>query len=342
MKYKAKDIARELGVSPTTVSLVLNNKPGVGEKTREIIINKINELGCEDLLKKGSGQVSHKGYIGFVVYKREGSIVDESPFFNYLLEGMTARAYDNGYILNFIYINSNMSQEEKEAQIKGIDYKGLLVFGVEMIYEDLDVLKKSNLPFVIIDNSFPESDIDAVAINNNLGVSKAVDYLYEMGHRRIGYIKSKVRINSFEERRSAFKRKLRHLRIEEDRKHILNVGYSKSLIQEDVSIYLDSMNKEELPTAFFAENDFLGCNVMRMLQEKGYQVPGDISVIGFDNRPISELVEPRLTTINVPKEIFGPESVALLISKIEEKRQQSLKIVVGTNIIVRESVKRLD
>ena len=81
MRYKAKDIARELGVSPAAVSLVLNNKPGVGEEKRQEIIKKVVELGCEYLLKDNSVA---KGDIGFVIYKCGGEVIEEYPFFNYL------------------------------------------------------------------------------------------------------------------------------------------------------------------------------------------------------------------------------------------------------------------
>ena len=77
------------------------------------------------------------------------------------------------------------------------------------------------------------------------------------------------------------------------------------------------------------------------MQECGYRIPEDISVVGFDNRPISTLVEPQLTTINVPKDIFGPAAVDLLISRLDQGREQSLKVEIGTSLVKRESVKKI-
>ncbi|MEF9917028.1 MAG: LacI family DNA-binding transcriptional regulator [Lachnospiraceae bacterium] len=336
MPLKAKDIAEIIGVSTATVSLVLNNKPGVGIQRRQEIIQKIKELDCDYMLKD---QRVNQGSIGFVVYKREGSIIDESPFFTYILEGINNSISKHGYHLNFIYINKSMPQVEQEYQLKSGNYKGLIIFAVEMYYDDLKFFKDSGIPFAILDNSFQENDVDAVAINNLQGTCKAVSYLCEMGHEQIGYIRSKVKINSFEERYSSFKHKLRSLGKNFCREYVIDVGYSETEIKKDIKEYL--RNHTKLPTAFFAENDFIGCNAIRAFQEYGYCVPEDISVVGFDNRPISTLIEPQLTTIDVPKDIFGPAVVELLISKIERKRDNSLKVEIGTSLVIRESVKKL-
>ena len=181
--------------------------------------------------------------------------------------------------------------------------------------------------------------MDAVSINNVQGTSKAVSYLCGMGHREIGYIRSKVRINSFDERYNAFKHKLRSLGGIFNTEYVVDVGYSEEDVKRDVKKYLEG--RKHLPTAFFAENDLIGCSAIRAMQECGYRIPEDISVVGFDNRPISTLVEPQLTTINVPKDIFGPAAVDLLISRLDQGREQSLKVEIGTSLVKRGSVKKI-
>jgi DNA-binding LacI/PurR family transcriptional regulator len=336
MALKAKDIAEMLGVSTATISLVLNNKAGVGEQRRREIIRKIKELGCDYMLKNDTNT---NGSIGFVVYKRKGSIVDESPFFTCILEGINHRVSKNGYTLSFIHIDKKMSNQEKENQIKNSNCAGLIIFAVEMKADDLQIFKESGLPFVLLDNSFQENDVDAVAINNAQGTSKAITHLYEMGHRTIGYIRSKVRITSFDERYTMYKSKLKQLGIEFKREYIIDVDYSENEVKSGIMEYLKKQT--EPPTAFLAENDLIGCSAIRGFQEFGLLVPEDISVVGFDNRPISEVIQPSLTTINIPKDIFGPTSVDLLISKMESQREQSLKIEVGTNLVKRKSVKKI-
>lgn len=339
MKLTAKEVAEKVGVSPATVSLVINNKPGVGDEKRKEILNKIIESGGEHLLKKKYEKDNpNKGNIGFVVFKGIGKIVEESPFFNYILDGITMKVNEYGYVLNFMQINKSMNIDRQEEILRSCGCKGLLIFGVEMQKEDLEIFKESNLPFVVIDNSFQESDIDSVVINNFLGVSKAVNHLYDKGHRKIGYIKSKERINSFEERYNAFVKKMKDISIDESSIEIIELNYSEKEIRNGAAAYFN--NKDNvLSTAYFAENDFLACNAMIGIQKVGFKIPEDISIIGFDNRPITEMMEPKLTTIGVPKDIFGPEAVNLLISRLEIGRKQSLKVMLGSDLIVRNSVR---
>lgn len=336
MELRARDIAEMMGVSTATVSLAINNKPGISKKKQQEIINKIHELHCEYLLKEES---EHKGNITFTVFKRYGQIVNESPFFNYFLEGINYKLKKNGYNLMFEVMESSSPLEIQIAQLTSTNSCGLIIFGTEMQHDDLRAFKDSSLPFVVLDNAFREYDIDAVSINNTQGIELAIKYLTDNGHRKIGYIRSKTRITSFEERFTAFTYYLKKMGLSFDRQHIIDVEYSEKAAQVDTINYLQSHS--DLPTAFFAENDLLGCSAMRGFKEFGYNVPDDISIIGFDNRPVTQLMHPNLATINVPKDIFGPAAVDLLLQRLEGGRTQSLKLEVGTNLIKGGTVKQI-
>lgn len=337
MGLRAKDIAEILGVSTATVSLVLNNKPGVGEQKRQEIIGKIKELGCGHLLKETS---VHSGSIGFVVYKAVEKIIDESPFFAYILEGINGALSEYGYSLNFIYMNRKTDVETQRVQILNSDCKGFVIFGVEMCREDLQVFIDTGLPFVVLDNSFQDSDVDSVAINNSQGISKAMQYAFEMGHREIGYIRCRERITSFDERYQSYRRWLEHLKLPLVEEYIYDVDYSEKGVRRGVKEALKAA--EKIPTIFLAENDFIACNAMQGMQELGYQVPEQISVIGFDDRPICQMVRPRVTTINVPKDAFGRAAVELLMDKMKNGRNYSMKTEIGTKLLVRDSVKKIN
>lgn len=335
MPLRAKDIAELVGVSPATVSLVLNNKPGVSKEKRQEIIDVINDTGSTYLLKDYS---SSQGNIGFVVYKREGKIIDEAPFFHYMLSGVTESVTKHGFQLSYCYMNKNMSLSEQLKLINNGNYKGLIIFAVEMHDEDLKVFKDSHIPFVTLDNSFKESDVDAISINNTQGIAKAVEYLYRMGHRRIGYIMSRERIDSFEDRYNAFLKKVNDFQIAyEERTDLVKVSYSEKQMEQGMREYLSCVG-DRFPTAFIAENDLIGCNSVKAILSFGLSVPDDISIIGFDNRDICTIISPNLTTINVQKEAFGPLAVDLLLEKLDSRREYSLKIITGTSVIERESV----
>jgi len=334
MSLKAKDIAKILDISPSTVSMVLNNKPGISDNRRQQIIKKINELGCGHLLKK-IGTASGKN-IGFVVYKTIGVIIDESPFFSLIIEGVNVQARKYGYNLMMIHIDRNMLVDECVKQVRDCHCDGLIIFGVEMFSADVALFRNIGLPFVIVDNYFVDEDVDTVSINNKQGVRKSVKHLTELGHRKIGYIKSNEIINSFSERYETYLGILRELGLEFDERYVFPLQYSENGSYLDMKRFLDEGRK--LPSALVADNDLLAFSAMKAIQESGYRIPDDVSIIGFDDRPICLLSDPQMTTVLVPKDSFGPASVDLLVSRFENPQKNCFRIEIGVELIQRGSV----
>lgn len=336
MKYKAKDIARELGVSPATVSLVMNNKPGVGEEKRKEIIDKIIELGCEYLLKESG---VNKGDIGFVIYKCGGIIIDEYPMFNYLSESITRSIEKNNYTMTMMYLDKNTPLNERFLALENGRCAGYIIYAVEMYPEDTELFMKLSVPCVFLDNPFPTLDVDTVTVDNYLGIYQEFEYLYQMGHREIGYIKSKFPIICFDERWSGYRgcMKRRGLSLNDD--YVMNVGYLEAETEKDVEAYLDS--HENLPTAFMADNDLLACRAAQTFKRRGIKVPEEVSFVGFDNRPICSFMEPKVTTIQLPADQMGEMSVELLMKKMDHERTYTTKYKIGTKLIVNESVKKI-
>lgn len=336
MKYRAKDIARELGVSPATVSLVINNKPGVGDEKRKEIIKKIADLGCDYLLKDSS---LNKGDIGFVIYKCGGSVINEYPFFNYLSESIIGEIEKNNYTTTMMYLDKNMPLNERYAVMEDFRYAGYIVYAVEMYPEDMEFFSKLNVPCVFLDNPLPSLDVDAVTVDNYLGIHQGFEYLYQMGHREIGYIKSKFSIICFEERFQAFKdcMKRKGLTFRED--FVMDVGYLEAETGKDVECYLDGCR--ELPTAFMADNDLLACRAVQVFKRRGIKVPEDVSFVGFDNRPICDFIDPKVTTIQLPGNEMGTLAVKALVEKIEKMRFYNVKYKIAPMLRENESVRKI-
>lgn len=337
MRYRSKDIARELGISPATVSLVLNNKSGVGEERRSEIIRKIKELHCEYLFKE---ETISSGDIGFVVYRCVGSIVDEYPFFNYLLESINKCAAKEGYKLNIFYLEKGMGTEELAIYFRQAKCQGYIIYAVEMKERDLKFFQKVKEPCVFLDNLFPGRELDVVSVDNYLGIYQGLEHLYKMGHREIGYMKSKIRIPSFEQRYEAFldivKKKGMHFRKEYE----MELGYGEEETYRDAARYFEEERK--LPTAFLADNDLLACRAVGVMKEKGIHVPEDISVIGFDDRTICNYVEPKMTTVAIAKEDMGLAAIQALLSRIRHEYSGGRRTMVSTKLVLRESVKRVE
>lgn len=337
MHYKSKDIARELGVSPATVSLVLNNKPGVGEARRNEIIRKIKELHCEYLFKEEN---ISSGDIGFVVYRCVGSIVDEYPFFNYLLESINKCAKEEGYKLNIFYLERDMGTEELAIYFHQAKCQGYIIYAVEMKEKDLKLFQKVKEPCVFLDNLFPGRELDVVSVDNYLGVSQGLEHLYKMGHREIGYMKSRIRIPSFEQRYEAFLDIIRKKGMHFRQEYEMELGYGEEETYRDAAEYF--LEERKLPTAFLADNDLLACRAASVMKEKGIRVPEDISVIGFDDRTICNYTEPKMTTIAIAKEDMGLAAIQTLLSRIRHEYSGGRRTMVSTKLVIRESVKRME
>lgn len=336
MKYRAKDIARELGVSPATVSLVINNKPGVGDEKRKEITKKIAELGCDYLLKDNS---VNKGDIGFVIYKCGGQIINEYPFFNYLSESIIGEIEKNNYTATMLFLDNSMPVNERYVAIEEYRHVGYIVYAVEMYPEDVEFFEKLNVPCVFLDNPLPIVDVDTISVDNKLGIYQAFEYLYKMGHRKIGYIKSKFAIPCFDERFESYTECMRKAGLEVRDDFIMEVGYLEAETERDVEKYLAL--KQELPTAFLADNDLLACRAVQVLKKTGIKVPDEVSFVGFDNRPICSFIEPKVSTVQIPEQAMGGLSVKALVERMEKLRDYNVKYKISPKLIENESVKKL-
>ncbi len=329
-----KKLAEIIGVSESTISMVINNKPGISKKRRAEILEKIEKLNCDDILKK---KVTLDHNIGFVVYKRHGEVVSKAPFSQLLIESISSALKESGYNLLFFQFDKNNSEHSLQQMIES-DCCGFIIFAVEIFEDDLEILKSMEQPFVVVDNIFDAEHFDVVCVNSHLGIKKSLDYLKSFGHKEIGYIKSKIEINSFSERIAAFYDIMRASNLTVDENYIFELCYSDIDAYNDMKNYLLSGRK--LPTALLSDNDFLANAAIRAIQDCGYNVPEDVSVIGFDDRPICLKSNPKITTISIPKDLIGINSVRLLIEKINKQRKETLKISVGVDIIIRESVSK--
>jgi len=336
MGLKVKDIAGMLKVSPATVSLVLNNKPGISEETRRRILKAVEDLGYStNMLSKPA--LKSQGSIRFIVYKKHGNVVSDTPFFSALMEGIDQEARMDGYNLIISYINELENNKMDVLRILEDNApSGILLLATEMKPEDLEPFKKLNIPLVILDSYFDMEKLDTVIINNINGAYQATRYLIDCGHQEIGYLHSSVWINNFDERQEGFFKALSEHYIRPNKKYILMLESTMEGSYKDMNRILQS--KPALPTAFFADNDIIAFGAVKALKENGYRIPEDISVIGFDDMPFCEMIDPPLTTLRVYKQRMGMIAVKRLLEKIEKNTREFVKIEVGTDIIERKSV----
>lgn len=333
MGIKVKDLAELLGVSPATVSLALNNKPGISQATRQRIFDKLNELGYGDRIPSSSEAAPLN--IRLVIYKKHGTVVTDTHFFSQVIEGINAAARRYGYNLLMTYLSGQDSQEEQLRLASLSPCAGVILLATEMAAEDLSPFLNLKIPLVLLDSYFERVNTDCVVINNVQGAAEAVRHLLQLGHTHIGYLHSSIHINNFQERREGMEKALRSVGRELEEELIYPVEPSVEGARLSLAKLL--AQKEEPPTAFFADNDLIAIGAAQAIRDAGMRIPEDVSLIGFDDMPIAEIMEPPLSTIYVPKQRLGTLAVKRLISRINGEADEFVKIETGTTLVPRKS-----
>ena len=341
----AKEIAQRLGISTASVSVALNGKPGVSPATRQRILHAAAEMGYT----VSRNTASESKLLCFLIYVDQVvGIAQESTFYTFVLQGVETAAKELGYRTLIRYYYANQSFEAQMADVIH-DIAGLLVLGTDMTVarrrELGPLVGDTDLPFpiVIIDNFIFSAYVDCVGNDNLYGAKSAMSFLIDQGHRSFGYLRARQRITNFEDRENGIKMALTEHLGSEASLEILDVDIAADKACQDICQWLDT--KHTLPDALFAENDVVAAAAIRAFNTRGIHVPDDISVMGFDDIPVCEMVEPTITTVHSFKERLGIEAVELLhkrISKGEnvQAAQNSgvIKLSMSTRLIIRKSV----
>lgn len=332
MKVSIRKISEITGFSPATVSNALNHKRGVNPETAEAILKTAEELGYH------TGEKIRK--IRFVIFRKNGLIIDDSPFHPAVIEGVERQAKLLGYETLFCHVDVN--DPEYNAQLHEIltdSESAIVLLGTEMLEEDFEPYIHAKNKIILLDGWSDKYFFDSVLISNTDSAAKAVEYLIKNGHRDIGYLRGDFRIQAFRYREIGYKRVMEAHGLEIHPEFIATVGTKIETAYEGMKTYLEQTLM--IPTAFFADNDAIAIGAMRALKESGYDIPGDVSIIGFDNISFGAISNPPLTTINVYKREMGEMAVRELLFSIENKNKVKTKIQVCTDFVERASVRKI-
>ncbi|MCI8824116.1 MAG: LacI family transcriptional regulator [Lachnospiraceae bacterium] len=258
-----------------------------------------------------------------------------------MINGFETECRKYGY--EMVLCNVDQRKEDYKKQLHAMlneTGSAVVVLATEMLDEDLDPFRIASCPVLIMDGWTDQMDFNAVLINNEDSARMATEYLYQKGHRKIGYIRSSFRIRGFRSRFYGYQSALRKFRLDFDEKNVFTVTPNLNGAYHDMLRYLEK--RSSLPTAFFADNDLMALGSMKAFQEKGYRIPEDISIIGFDDLPFSEISNPALTTLRVPNTEMGQLAVRRIVDIIKKKDLINVKIQVCTKFIIRDTVRDLN
>jgi LacI family transcriptional regulator len=329
-----------LNISPSTVSLAINNKPGVSAETKNKIFAVLEEYYASGKFSSEGDPADVKGVIVLVVHKAQKQLFIPTIFFQDVINDIQSVAVHNNYQLEISYYNSGMSKELLLESLSRDKVAGVIVYATELPNSELCTYDTLDKPIVVFDGRFPVENIDMVTLANRNAVSNAVDYVYGLGHRRIGFLKSKTRINNFDDRFFGYLEGLQLKNLEYDPSYVFSVTCT---IDGACADFLKILDKPmgSLPTVFLTDLDYNVAGALRAIKKKGLSVPNDFSLVGFDDITLMSELDPPITTIQI-KHYFGAIAASRLIEKIEKMDNYFLNIEVATELIIRESVKRLE
>lgn len=333
MKVSIRQISEITGFSPATISNALNHKKGVNKETANEVLRVAVEMGyiVEEKITK----------IKLAIFKKNGSIIEETPFFALLIDGFEKECGMNGY--EMVICNLDSRDKDYEEQVKWLindTISAVVLLGTELMEEDIEIFKSAKCPFLLFDYWDSSMEFNAVFINNADSARLATEYLCDKGHREIGYLRGKYRIKSFRARNVGYAVALNKKGLKVNTAYTVMLGTSMNGAYTDMKEYL--IKKPKLPTAFFADNDMIALGAMKALTECGYRIPEDISIIGFDDLPYSEISSPRLTTLRVPKQEMGQIAARNIIEIMRRPTSVKLKVQVCTSFIERDSVREIE
>jgi len=331
-----KDIALKSGVSPSAVSRVLNHDVtiSVSEETKLKIFRAAEELEYRTIReRKNVIEKKDRLNIGIVDWYSDIEQLDD-PYYLYLMMAIEKQCSLSG--ISTFKINKYNGQYY--STITG-QADGIIAIG-RFSDEEINEISLISSNIVFLDSSPLESKFDSVVLNYRLGLTEALEYLLELGHRHIGFIGG-VAVGDHKE--TIVDHRLREFSsfLEERSLFVQNSVFLGSRISssEGYRLVSEILKTPKLPTAFFVSNDSMAAGALRALHEAKVHIPNDVSIIGFNDLPAAKYLYPPLTTVSVPIDFMAEIAIELMTERVSKGRILPKKVLVPTQLVVRKSCK---
>lgn len=331
-----KDIASSAGVSISTVSRILNldKTLNVSEETRKRVLSIAEEMNYVTIKERKSKLKSYT--IGIICSFNEVKELND-PYFLSIRMAIEKKCIEENIEFKSLYYTKIINDDT--SSYKGLD--GIIAIG---IFQDSEInkIKELSQNIVFIDSSPEEWEFDSIVVDLKYGARKALEYLYTLGHKDIGYIGAKVTphnntngIELVNYREVTYKDFMNEIdNLNED--WIFKGDFTP---EDGYSLMSKALKLEKIPSAFFIASDPMAIGAYKAIQEKGYKIPEDISIVGFDDIATAQYLSPSLTTVKVFTDFMGETAFDTLLDRIKNERVLSKKIVLPVKLIIRDSCK---
>jgi DNA-binding LacI/PurR family transcriptional regulator len=324
-KVTIKDVAKEAGVSISTVSNALNGVDVLNPETKKHIIEVANRMNYIPNLNGKNLKSNATKVLGLFITSMQG------PYYGILTDSIYKACEKNGYELN-VFITKNNRNALSNILGKRVD--GAIISNEYIDESYVSVLESSKVPIVFLDREKASITISSVVFDSYRGGQAVARYLINLGHRRIGYIHGYTSLYDDKERFKGFSNTLKEAGLNCLKDHRLIGYFEEESSYSAVKAFVKS--GKILPDAFFAANDLSAIGCIKALKSEGIIVPEEVSVIGFDDIEISQFFVPSISTVNNPIARQGIVAVERLLEIIQNKRGGRIDKLEGT-LVVRES-----
>ncbi|MDK2827447.1 MAG: LacI family transcriptional regulator [Clostridium butyricum] len=332
MKITIQDVAEKANVSVATVSRVMNGNYPVKAETRETVLKVIKELNYIPNMQARELTKQKSTTIGVVV----PSI--NNMFFTELVYGIENELKTNS--LSIILACTNGDSDEEQKCVNNLisrNVSGIIVAGpgTENIKAKFYDNISHKIPLVFINSEYMDSNISYVSNDEASGAKIALNYLLDNNHKDILFVRGKDSY-SYDIKEKIYKEIMAK---NFDSSKIINIGNGNTsdTVDNTMNIFLDILNNSS-STAVFACNDLMAVGVLNACKKLGIKVPNEISIIGYDNIPLSKFVEPKLTTMDQNMFFLGANAAQLLVEKINCGNKFSKRIILNNSLVERETV----
>jgi LacI family transcriptional regulator len=329
-----KDIAKELGISPSTVSKALKGHPDICAATKLAVRELVEKWNYKpDLIA-----LSLKSGLS----KTIGVIIPEIVhyFFSTVISGIEDLAYDSGYHVMFCQSSELYAREVKAVEaLLSCRVDGILV-SVSKVTNDFEHFRKiqnAGIPLVFFDRICDEIDTDRVIVDDESGAYEAVKHLINIGCENIVHLSGPQNLNIGRGRKEGYIRALKEHNKLVHEKNIIKCD----TIEEARIVIPGLLNGKNRPDGIFAVNDLTAAETMKIIKQHGLTVPRDIALVGFNNEMISDLTDPTLSSVEQHGYLIGREAVKMLIERVEKKHDlPSQTKIIKTELVIKGSSKR--
>lgn len=325
-----REIARLAGVSTATVSRVLNNSGSVSEKKRNKILKIVEEHAYVQNTYAKNLRASSSKTIGFLVSNLS------NPFFIEVFKGLETSCRNKGY--DIIIGNANEDPiQEKTALDLLISYRvdAIVASFVKPDLSMIEKLRSFNIDVLLLDRIIPGIDTDVVVIDNIRGAMEQVRYLASLGHRQIAVIKGTDFDSNGIERMHGFMKGMKECNLEIDQNYIIEGQF---LEDAAYSAAIKLMGLKKPPTAIITHNNLMCMGAYKALRDMHIKIPGDVSLIGFDDFGLADYLDPPVTVIDRPMYEMGEMAGNLIIDRLRGNgTMEYKKVVFPVKLKIRDS-----